>query len=88
VADEQARASSNETKLRTGQVTRTKLYAESGQDFEDELVVMAQENGVSVDEMRQILRNSTFNATNQLGSMEQAAAMQTQASEANDDQAT
>ncbi len=75
VADEQARASSNETKLRTGQITRTKLYSESGSDFEDELVVMARENGVTVDEMREILRNSTFNNSNQLASVKMADAM-------------
>jgi len=85
VADEQARASSNETKLRTGQLTRTQLYAESGRDFEDDLIVMARENGVQPDEMREILRNSTFNAQNQLASVKQADAMEKQAEAATND---
>lgn len=63
VADEKAKAAANETKLRSGQVTRTALYAEDGKDLEDELAVMAKENGITVDEMRAVLLRQTFGAT-------------------------
>jgi capsid protein len=73
VADEQAKASANETRLQTGAVTLTKLFTENGEDFDDVLVEMAEDYGVGIDEMRAILRNSIFNNKGALASMAQAA---------------
>lgn len=72
VADEQAKASANETRLKTAQVTISQLYSEDGEDFEDVLPVMASDYGVSEDEMRVIIRTSIFNDKGALASMEQA----------------
>lgn len=52
VADVQAEASANETKLKSGQIFPHRLYADAGLDFEDELEKAAQSFGVTVDEMR------------------------------------
>jgi capsid protein len=73
VADLQAEASSNQVRLQTGALTLTKLYADAGEDFEDELIVMASNYGVTPDEMRTVLMQAVFNAQNQQASMEQAA---------------
>tara|TARA_R110000868_G_scaffold42334_1_gene143447 strand:+ start:301 stop:1989 length:1689 start_codon:yes stop_codon:yes gene_type:complete len=72
VADLQAEASSNQTRLSSGALTLTKLYANDGEDFEDELVVMASNYGIEVPEMRKVLLQAVFNAQNQQASMEQA----------------
>ena len=56
VADEKARASANNMNLQNGSKTLSELYSEKGQDFEEDVLPkMAQDYGVSVDEMRQIL---------------------------------
>lgn len=62
VADEKSNALAIETKLRTAQTSLTRVYADQGLDFEDEIVVMARDYGVSVDEMRAILRQNIFAA--------------------------
>lgn len=72
VADLQAEASSNQSRLQSGSLTLTKLYANDGEDFEDELVVMASNYGVTTDEMRKVLLQAVFNAQGQQASMEQA----------------
>lgn len=79
VADIKSEADANKTKLSTGQTTLSRVYSESGLDFEEELIVMANDYGCSVEEMRQTLRIAIFNSANQQASMEQAEAMQTQA---------
>ena len=71
VADLQAEASSNQTRLSSGALTLTKLYANDGEDFEDELIVMASNYGVTPDEMRKILANAIFNNQSQQASMAQ-----------------
>jgi len=72
VADVDTEAKANETRLRTGQVSLSRLYSEAGQDFEDDVAVMAKDYGVTTDEMRAILKNAIFNAQNQQASQQMA----------------
>ncbi len=85
VADIQAEAAANDKNLRNGSLSLTRLYAENGEDFEDELPVIAndyfggdQESGMTQDErnqeMRKIVRNSIFNNQSQQASMATAEA--------------
>lgn len=53
-------ATARKIKLATGQTTLGDIYAEDGDDFEDKLPKMAEEYGVSEDEMRAILRRAIF----------------------------
>lgn len=62
VADVKAEAQANDTKLRNGSMSLSRQYAEAGLDFEDEVEQMAKDYGVSVDEMRAMLRKQIFNA--------------------------
>lgn len=62
VADVKSEAQANDTKLRHGGISLSKLYADAGMDFNDEVVKMAADYGVTVDEMRAILRQQIFNA--------------------------
>ena len=66
VADVQAEASANETRLKTGQVTLTRLYDEYGLDYKTELPQMAEDYGLTVPEMQALLRVSIFNNGNVL----------------------
>lgn len=79
VADIATEAQANSEKLKTGQTILSRIYSENGEDFEDDLEVMARDYGKSTDEMRAILCTAIFNATNQQASMEQAAAQTKQA---------
>lgn len=79
VADLSAEANATDTKLRNGTITPQQVYAEAGEDFDEALEAMATAYGVTVDQMREILRYSVFNGTNQLASIKQAQAQQTQA---------
>ncbi len=72
VADIQTEANANKTKLSTGELTLSQLYAKQGRDYDDELETMASDYGVTTDEMREILRNANFNLQNQQASMAQA----------------
>lgn len=72
IGDQEVTANANKTSLATGQTTLSRVFSKAGFDFEDELVVMAKDYGVEVDEMREILRTATFNAQNQQASMKQA----------------
>ncbi len=83
VADIQTEATANKTKLGTGELTLSQLYAEQGRDFEDEVETMAKDYGVEVDEMREILRNAIFNLQNQQASMQQAESQARQAEQGN-----
>jgi len=58
--DEQKTANARKTALGTGQTTLSRVYEEEGYDYEEELLVMAKDYGVTVDEMRQILRDAVF----------------------------
>jgi len=59
VADIQAEAGANKTKLETGEDSLANLYASSGRDYEDDLLKDATANGITVEQQRQInmLRN-------------------------------
>lgn len=59
VADVQAEASANKTKLETGEESLANLYAATGRDYEDDLLKDATANGITVEQQRQInmLRN-------------------------------
>lgn len=65
VADVEAEASANRTKLESGQVFLPRLYSDAGWDFEDELQKAAEAYGVSVDEMRKRLLDVTLPAPQQ-----------------------
>lgn len=52
VADLKSEASSNETKLKSGQIGLHKLYSDGGLDLEDEIPAMAQTFGVEEKEIR------------------------------------
>jgi len=54
VADIQAEASANDTKLKNGISSLASLASDSGVDYEDEIVKTATANGVTVDQQRQI----------------------------------
>lgn len=79
VADIATEASANSEKLKSGQTTLSRIYSEQGEDFEDDLEVMARDYGKTPDEMREVLATALFNATNQQASMESAAAQTKQA---------
>ena len=57
VADERARASARNMDLQNGSTTLSAVYRENGKDFEEEVVQMADDYGVSVEEMRATLLN-------------------------------
>lgn len=52
VADVEAEANANQTKLMSGQTTLSRLYSDAGEDFEDEVEQMAKDYGISAKEMR------------------------------------
>lgn len=58
--DIQAEAKANDSQLRNGSVSLSKVYSERGEDYEDEVERMAADYGVSVVEMRQILLKTIF----------------------------
>ncbi len=72
VADEEAKANANKTKLSTGQMTLSTLFSEDGEDLDDQLPQMAADYGLSESEMRATLRNAIFNDKGALASMAQA----------------
>lgn len=82
-ADVQSEANATKTELSSGQTTLTEVYSERGEDFEEQLLIMARDFGVEPDEMRQILRTAIFNDRNQQASMQQADNQAKQAETAN-----
>jgi capsid protein len=72
--DDTKTAKARKTNLSTGILSMRRAYAEDGLDFEDELPGMAEDYGVSVDEMRAILLKSNF-----------SQAMQSEADEEDED---
>lgn len=78
VGDVQAQASAYDTRLKNGSLSLSKLCSEMGEDFNDQIEVMAQDYGVSVDEMRKILLT-----TNLAGAAQQAQAQMQQAQPGN-----
>ena len=79
VADIVSEATANNTKLRNGSLSLSHLYSLDGEDFEDHVAAMANDYGVSVDEMRRMLLNANLNAQNQQASQTQAEAQKAQA---------
>lgn len=72
VADLGAEANAIDTGLKNGTKTLRQVYADNGDDYGDAIKQMAEDYGVTEPEMRELLRLSIFNATNQIGSIEQA----------------
>lgn len=60
VADVEAEANANQTKLKSGQTFPHQLFSDAGMDFEDELIDAAKAFGVTVDEMRTRLLNALY----------------------------
>ncbi len=58
--DDGKTATARKTALTCGATSLGRIYAEDGEDFEDEIVSMAEEYGVSLKEMRAILLKSIF----------------------------
>ena len=86
VADEVSKATATEKRLKAGTTSLTKVYAEQGEDFDDVLIEMAEDYGLSVDEMRSTLRNVIFNSTNAQASIKMADAMDRNANGVPDDE--
>lgn len=55
VADVESEANANNTKLRNGSLTLSDYYSDQGEDFEDVIVTMAADFGVTVEQLRQRL---------------------------------
>lgn len=73
--DEEKTANARKTSLGSGQITLGRIYEEDGYDFEEELVVMAKNYGVSTAQMRMILLCQNFSdAVKAIPSMFQAIA--------------
>ena len=66
IADVEAEANANKTKLGTGQTTLTRIYDDAGLDFNEVVVEMASDYGVAVDEMKALLRQAVFGNGNPL----------------------
>lgn len=62
VADQKSEATANTMKLKSGAVALSQLYAERGQDFQDAIKLLAEDYGVSEDQMRGILARAIFGA--------------------------
>jgi capsid protein len=69
VADIVSEAQASDIKLKNGTITLGKEYSNNSQDFTDEIEMMAKEYGLTVDEMRRVLRTAIFNNSNQLAGM-------------------
>ena len=59
-SDPEKTANARKTSLGCGVTSLGRVYAEDGLDFEDEIVAMATEYGVSTEEMRAKLMDSVF----------------------------
>lgn len=62
VIDAESEGRAVDGKLRNGTMTLRRAYADAGLDFEDELQVMAQDFGVTVEEMRETLLKTLYPA--------------------------
>lgn len=72
VADIVSEANSTDTRLKNGSESLTKVYANEGRDYADEIQQLANDYGVSEDEAKQMIRQAVFNAQNQQAGMMQA----------------
>lgn len=73
VADVTSEASAADTRIKNGSLSLSSHYSEQGLDFEEEIVRMASDYGVTVSRMREILLYANLNAQNQQASIAQAA---------------
>lgn len=64
-ADRNADAKATDTQLRNGTVTWSRAMSDQGHDPEDELIQLATDYGVTVDEMRKVLLHTFFPAAAQ-----------------------
>lgn len=60
VADVEAEANANKTRLKSAQIGLRRLYSDAGLDLDDELTEMAATFGITEDEMRKRLLDSLF----------------------------
>lgn len=60
VADIKNEAQSVDTRLRNGSLSPSEVASQLGEDFEDRIIDMARDYGVTVEEMRAILLRATF----------------------------
>jgi len=72
VADVTSEASASDTRLKNGSLSLSSHYSEQGLDYAEEIVRMADDYGVTVERMKQILLFANLNAQNQQASIEQA----------------
>jgi capsid protein len=72
VADVTSEASAADTRLKNGSLSLSSHYSEQGLDFQEEVIRMANDYGVTVQRMREILLFANLNAQNQQASIEQA----------------
>jgi capsid protein len=66
VGDPESEANATDKRLKNGSTSLSQVYAEQGLDFEDHVAEMAADYGVSVDEMRKILREQNFAVVTQM----------------------
>jgi hypothetical protein len=81
VADETAKATANEKRVKTGQATLSEIYSESGRDFEDAIIQMTVDFGMPEADIRKAIFISYFNEHGALSSMEQVAVAEKVASQ-------
>lgn len=72
VADVVSEASAQDTKLKNGTLSLSLAYSNAGEEYAEQLATMATDYGVPVERVQEMLRLAIFNATNQIGSIEQA----------------
>lgn len=60
VGDTKSAAATNDSRLRNGSASLSRIYEESGRSFEDDVIEMARDFGVPVEQMRQILLRTLF----------------------------
>lgn len=66
VGDPESEANATDKRLKNGSTSLSQVYAEQGLDFEDHVAEMATDYGVSIDEMRKILREQNFAVVTQM----------------------
>lgn len=78
VGDPESEANATDKRLKNGSTSLSQVYAEQGLDFEDHVAEMASDYGVTVDEMRTILREQNFAVVTQMQAQMQRMQPQTQ----------
>ncbi len=60
VENEESAASARDKNLRNGSLSYSEAATEEGADFEERIILMARDYGITVDEMRKLLMQNTF----------------------------